>query len=111
MGKFDGKKADKLAKIEVGDNVYFGMDSMVLPGVKIGDNVIVGARAVVTKNLPSNCVAVGMPARVISSIDDYYEKCKNKVHYTVKLSYAEKKAYYESIAYDGLVPVGESYEQ
>ena len=62
--------------IVVGDNVYFGNNVIVLPGVTIGSNVIVGAGAVVTKDIPDNSVAVGVPAKVIKTMDEYFEKCK-----------------------------------
>jgi serine acetyltransferase len=64
-------------------------------GVTIGDNCIIGAGSIVTKNIPSNSVAAGMPARVICSIDEYYHKAveKGKFYYSSKLSKAEKKQY------------------
>jgi acetyltransferase-like isoleucine patch superfamily enzyme len=64
--------------IIVGNNVYFGNNVIVLPGVTIGDNVIIGAGAVVTKNIPNNSVAVGVPAKVIETADEYLEKAKTK---------------------------------
>lgn len=51
----------------VGKNTFIGVNSMILPGVKIGDEVIIGASSVVTKDIPSNCVAVGNPARVVKT--------------------------------------------
>lgn len=51
--------------IEVGNNVWFGGNVVVLSGVKIGDNVVIGAGSVVTKDIPSNVVAVGTPCKVI----------------------------------------------
>jgi len=54
--------------ITIGDNVWLGGGTIVLPGVTIGENTVVGAGAVVTKDLPANVVAVGNPARVIRSI-------------------------------------------
>lgn len=51
----------------IGKNCFIGIGAMILPGVKIGDEVIIGAAAVVTKDIPSNSVAVGNPARVIRS--------------------------------------------
>lgn len=47
--------------IEIGNNVWIGMNSVVLPGVKIGDNVAIGANSVVSKNIPSNSIAIGAP--------------------------------------------------
>lgn len=49
----------------VGKNVLLGVNAIILPGVTIHDNVIIGAGAVVTKDVPSNCVVAGNPARII----------------------------------------------
>lgn len=54
--------------IKVGDNVWFGGNVCVLPGVTIGSNVVIGAGSVVTKDIPSNVVAVGNPCKVIRKI-------------------------------------------
>lgn len=62
--------------IVVGDNVYFGNNVIILPGVHIGSNVVIGAGAVVSRDIPDNSVAVGVPARVIKSADEYLEKLK-----------------------------------
>ncbi len=51
--------------IELGEWVWVGANCTILSGVKIGDRTVVGAGSVVTKSLPANCVAVGVPARVI----------------------------------------------
>lgn len=51
--------------IIIGKNVWIGTKAVVLPGVKIGDYSIIGAGSVVTKTIPSNSIAVGIPARVI----------------------------------------------
>lgn len=65
--------------IEIGNNVFIGLGTIILPNVKIGDNVIIGAGSVVSKSIPSGSVAAGVPAKVIKSIDDYYEKCSKKL--------------------------------
>lgn len=62
--------------ISLGNNVYVGNNVIILPGVKIGNNVIIGAGAVVSKDIPDNSVAVGVPARVIKTADEYFEKLK-----------------------------------
>jgi len=63
-GKFDFEHyAGK--DVIIGNNVWIGANSIILPGVVIGDNSIVGAGAVVTKSVPKNSVAVGNPARLI----------------------------------------------
>lgn len=55
--------------INIEDNVWLGGGAIVMPGVTIGANTVVGAGAVVTRDLPRNVVAVGNPARVLRSID------------------------------------------
>ena len=64
--------------IVVGDDVYIGNNVIILPGVTIGNNVVIGAGAVVTKDIPDNSVAVGVPARVIKTADEYLEKLKRE---------------------------------
>lgn len=54
--------------IEIGNNVWIGGNVVVLPGVKIGDNVVIGAGTIVTKDIPSNVVAVGNPCRIIKEL-------------------------------------------
>jgi serine O-acetyltransferase len=49
----------------VGDDVYFGAGAKIIGPVRIGDRVVIGANAVVTGDLPSDCTAVGIPARII----------------------------------------------
>lgn len=65
--------------IIVGNNVWIGANTTVLPGVTIGDNSIIGAGSVVTKNIPSNVIAVGNPCRILRNITDKdREKYKSK---------------------------------
>lgn len=54
--------------ITVGNNVWIGMGVQVLPGVTIGDNVVIGAGSVVTKDIPSGMLAVGVPCRTVREI-------------------------------------------
>ena len=69
----------KIGRFNIGDNVFIGAESIVLPGVNIGNNVIIGAGSVVTSDIPDNSVVVGIPARVISSLDDYLSKEKSRM--------------------------------
>lgn len=64
--------------INVGSNVYIGINCIVLPGVNIGNNVIIGAGSIVTRDVPSDSVFAGIPARFIKSLDDYLEKAKTE---------------------------------
>ncbi len=66
------------APVHIGNNCWLGAGVIVLPGITIGDNVVVGAGSVVTKDLPSNVVAVGNPCRILRNVNDrdkeYYFK-------------------------------------
>lgn len=51
--------------VHIGDNVWIGENVSILPGTTIGNGCVIGANAVVNSNIPDNCIAVGIPARVI----------------------------------------------
>lgn len=76
--------------VTIGNNIYFGTNVVVLKGVTIGDNCVIGACSLVTKNIPANSVAAGVPCRVICSIDEYYRKRK-------QVALAEAVEYVQSI--------------
>lgn len=84
---------DKFGKIKVGNNVFIGTQSIIMPNVTIGDNVIIGAGSIVTKNIENNCVVAGIPAKKISTIEDYYNKNKNSFVETKQLDSKRKKEY------------------
>lgn len=67
-----------LGKISVGDNVFIGMNVLLLPGTKIGDNVIIGAGSVVRGTIPNNCIATGNPAKVVKDIKKHAQRLKSK---------------------------------
>lgn len=58
------------APITIGRDVWLGANVTVFPGITIGDNVVVGANSVVNRDIPSNCVVVGAPARKIRDLED-----------------------------------------
>ena len=58
------------APVTIGKNCWIGAGAIIVPGITIGDNVVIGAGSIVTKDIPSNCVAVGNPARVIREVDE-----------------------------------------
>jgi acetyltransferase-like isoleucine patch superfamily enzyme len=64
-------------KIEIGNNCYIGAGAILLPNVTIGDNCLIAAGAVVTKDIPPNSIAAGVPAKVIGDIESYYLKMKD----------------------------------
>lgn len=57
--------------VHIGKNCWIGAGAIILPGVTIGDQVVVGAGSVVTKDLPSNVVAVGNPCRVVREVNEH----------------------------------------
>lgn len=67
-----------IGKILIGNNSFLGTRTIVLPDVKIGNNVVIGANSVVSKDIPDNCVATGIPAKVIMSLDEYRYKLNIK---------------------------------
>lgn len=89
-------KADSLGRVEIGNNCHIGMNAMIMPGVVIGSNCIIGAGAVVTKSVPDNSVAVGVPARVIESIWDYEAKNADSFLPTKNRSWDEKRRFVEA---------------
>lgn len=72
------KQAQFNVPVYIGDNVWIGGGSIILPGVKVGKNSVIGAGSVVTKDIPENVVAVGNPGRVLREIGEkdlkYYYK-------------------------------------
>lgn len=66
------------AAVKIGKNCWIGAGAVIVPGVTVGDNVVIGAGSVVTKDIPSNVVAVGNPCRVLREINqhdkEYYFK-------------------------------------
>jgi acetyltransferase-like isoleucine patch superfamily enzyme len=68
----DAIAADPVA---IGDNVWIGFDSVILPGVTVGSGSVIGARSVVADDVPAYSVAVGNPARVVSRLPEPEEAC------------------------------------
>lgn len=82
---------DAFGKIVIGDWVYIGTNTLIMPGVTIGDNVLIAAGSVVTKSIPKDHVVAGNPAKIICTIDEYCNRnSKYNVH-TKGLSQEEKK--------------------
>lgn len=72
------KQAQYNMPVHIGNNVWIGANSVILPGVSIGDNSVIGAGSVVTKDIPANVVAVGNPCKVLREIGErdleYYHR-------------------------------------
>lgn len=98
----------KIGRVTIGNNVFIGAGTVVLPNVIIGDNCIIGANSVITKNIPEGTVAAGNPARVICTLDEYIAKNKTAMEsspvfdesYTLRnknLSPEQKKEMFEKL--------------
>jgi carbonic anhydrase/acetyltransferase-like protein (isoleucine patch superfamily) len=67
-------RRQRFGRITIGDDVFIGSNSIILPGVTIGSRVVIGAGSVVTRDVPDNSVVVGNPAKRLRSFDDYAAK-------------------------------------
>ena len=88
-------EADYFGMIKIGDNTNIGWNAIIMPGVKIGSNCIVAAGAVVTKDVPDNSVVVGVPARVLETVEEYACKKAPQCIPTKGMSHKEKRRYIE----------------
>ena len=94
LAKTDKEKETVIyGKIKVGDNCFIGCRTTILPGVTIGENVIIGAGSVVNNDIPSNCVAAGIPCKVICSLDEYKKKHEGDFMYMVNMPADKKKKF------------------
>ena len=87
---------DLIKPIVVGNNVFIGYGSVLLPGVTVGSNVVIGAYSVVSRDIPSNSVAVGSPAKVIRTLDAYEQKVLLEGKMTKGLDASKKRGFYET---------------
>lgn len=72
-----GVRYQRYRRICIGDDVFVGIDAIVLPGITIGNRVVVGAGSVVTRDVPDNTVVVGNPAKRVCSFDSYRKKIES----------------------------------
>lgn len=84
---------DTFGKVKIGDYVYLGTNTLIMPGVTIGDHVLVAAGSVVTKSVPSGVVVGGNPAKIICTVDEYYQRNKQYNTGTKGLNNEEKKKF------------------
>ena len=89
----------RFGKIKVGNDTFIGARSVIMPGVTIGNNCVIGVGSVVTKDVPDRKVVVGVPARVICTIDEYAEKCKDRMpeDFDLEKYQTNKKEYLKKI--------------
>lgn len=72
-----GEIVGEAKETKIGNNVFIGVNSIILMGAQIGDNVIIGAGSVVSGIIPSNVVIAGNPAKIIRTLNEHYENRKN----------------------------------
>ncbi|WP_289055242.1 acyltransferase [Carboxylicivirga marina] len=88
----------KIGKVNIGNNVFIGASSIILPGINIGDNAIIGAGSVVTKDIPDNTVYAGNPARFICNTEEFIKKRRLEMdefpvfeeEYTIRANVSDK---------------------
>lgn len=69
----------KIGLVHIGDNVFVGAKTIILPHVTIGENTVIAAGSIVSKDIPANSVAAGNPARVVCSIEEFTQRNKQKM--------------------------------
>lgn len=69
-----GEFLNSSGRVKIGNNVGTGYNVTILKGVSVGDNVFIAANSLVNKDIPSNCIVGGSPARVLCSLDEYRQK-------------------------------------
>lgn len=83
----DAKFYPSHAKVVLGNNIWLGENVTICKGVSIGDNCIIGIGSIVTKSIPSGSVAVGVPANVVGTYQDYMKK-HSKLYVDEAIEYA-----------------------
>jgi len=83
--------AESFAPISVGDNSFIGQKAILMPGVRIGTGCVIGAGAVVTKDVPDGCVAAGVPARILCRTEDWWTKTQPSLLHLRGLPPARKR--------------------
>lgn len=91
---------DTFGKIKIGNNVYIGNCTLIMPGIIIGDNVIIGAGSVVTKSFENDVIIAGNPAKVIGSVFDLEERLLPFNVNTKWMNPKEKKKFLQTLAED-----------
>lgn len=94
-----GEILGEAAMTTIGDNVFIGVNSIILMGAHIGNNVIVGAGSVVGGKIPDNVVVAGNPAKVVRTLEDHYKRRKERTLIESRIwmeSYKAKYGHYPS---------------
>jgi len=103
----------RVANVTIGNNVFIGAESIVLPGVSIGNNVIIGAGSIISRNIPANSVAIGRPAKVTKNLSDYLTQKKNEMNSnnTFGEEYTLRNSGFSDIHRESLIKACNTYGQ
>lgn len=74
VSRYLGKPVGKIGSIEIDDNTFIGANTIIMPNVKIGKNCVIAAGSIVTKDIPDGGIWGGVPARPITSMEEYAHK-------------------------------------
>ncbi len=91
------KNIDMFNKIKIENNVFIGINAIILPGTHVEENVIIGAGSIVKGRLAANGVYAGCPAKFILTTDEYFKKNKDKFVNTHNMNSLDKKEYLTNI--------------
>lgn len=69
----------KIGRVTIGNNVFVGAETVIMPGVTIGNNVIIGSNSTVTHDITDGVVVAGSPAKIISTLEQYLSKEKKRM--------------------------------
>ena len=88
------EKVIKYGRVKVGAHTFVGARSIIMPGVTIGERCVIGAGSIVTNDIPDGSVAVGVPAKVIMTTEEYAEKClANQRDYDEETYFKDKRKF------------------
>lgn len=106
-------KYTKVANVKIGNNVFIGAGSIILPGVTIEDNVVIGSGSIVSRDVPTNSVAAGNPAKVICTLDEYLSKEKNLMtsENTFNEEYTLRNKHFNKIQKNEMINACEKYNK
>ena len=101
----------KIGRVTIGNDVFIGAESVILPGVTIGNRVIIGANSTVTHDVPDGIVVAGSPARVICTLEEYLDKERARMEtaprygeeYTLRQNVSMEKRMEQKDALDGKI--------
>lgn len=91
---------DVFGPIEVGSNVFIGLNAILMPGIRIGDDCVIGAGSVVVKDVPSGTVAAGVPARPLRTLAEYRQRALDAALHVRDMPETAKRVHLEKQFWD-----------